>query len=911
MTLDHVAHEDPLESAIWGPLCLLRWVLFKPSALRLYLGRVAPELGREPGPRHRISGLRTIRALRVLALRSVIAVTLSSFTSITVAGLLASVGGARYDWWRALLGVVLGVAATTVVGLLGGITWGVGSGTVFGAVAGVYWGTAQGFVPVAVLGFVPSVLPGLIWGPAWGVALGSSWAMTGAIVGMTSGYPEAAVVFLLAALAGAFRVPFYFVHMASFLRLYIRARRNRACAMAFLRQSAVYLDELWALPCPALDSFLLLVLQEDLRAGLRAAASIARQPFQRWAAQSALRSALGAFPEVTLRAFELLLKEPEPYVVPKLYLTSDEGSREDDKYFSVKLIFAELGDIAPIPGFADPLARTMTQPLRRRWDDRLTRLASVYYGLLHGDCGEDLLPALEAFKQIDHGYEVFSWVKAVCAFLKYDSLPMLTRARNEMAWMDDMREPLRPEALAALGRFAQVGERVRDYLSASSELHKRDLLVRAQSGIDDVRDLARPLHEPESWMLSAVADRWYRIIADQQAALARPKQVLSVRNNYIVGPPVRPESGRLFVGRSEHFRAIEELWLNEFQKTPIVLHGQRRMGKSSILLHLEPRLGTEYVYVLADMQREAAVDSVGAFLHNVVCAIHRAFAEKGIPVTKPDTADYEQEPFIPFTGFLDVADSRLEEIGLWCVLMLDEFEKIEEKLESGVFPPELLEIMRNMMQHRRRFALLFAGSHTLDEMTRRYWSPFFGAAQSVRVSYLDEESARQLIMDPWDGFPLNYEREAVDLLLGVTGCQPHLLQAVCSQMVEHVNDRLRQGEGELALWVSASAVHASLEEAPVAGYYFDAVWGELAPEEQLVISALGRQQDRPERWVTRDELEKSVAQELQLHELEEALRVLERRDMLRVRDAEYRFWVDMVRRWIRDRRPLADVLGAL
>jgi|SRR5712692_8531477 len=45
-------------------------------------------------------------------------------------------------------------------------------------------------------------------------------------------------------------------------------------------------------------------------------------------------------------------------------------------------------------------------------------------------------------------------------------------------------------------------------------------------------------------------------------------------------------------------------------------------------------------------------------------------------------------------------------------------------------------------------ALLFAGTHTLDEMIQDYWIPYFRSAVPCRVSYLNGPDARRLITNP-------------------------------------------------------------------------------------------------------------------------------------------------------------------
>ena len=58
-------------------------------------------------------------------------------------------------------------------------------------------------------------------------------------------------------------------------------------------------------------------------------------------------------------------------------------------------------------------------------------------------------------------------------------------------------------------------------------------------------------------------------------------------NPYIVGNPIKEQSG--FFGRQDIFREVMQI-LRQPGSNAIVLYGQRRIGKTSVLLQLEKQL---------------------------------------------------------------------------------------------------------------------------------------------------------------------------------------------------------------------------------------------------------------------------------------------------------------------------------
>ena len=99
-----------------------------------------------------------------------------------------------------------------------------------------------------------------------------------------------------------------------------------------------------------------------------------------------------------------------------------------------------------------------------------------------------------------------------------------------------------------------------------------------------------------------------------------------------------------------------------------------------------------------------------------------------------------------------------------------------------------LNFLRSIIQHKPRWILLFSGSHLLDEL-EPYWDDTLINAQSIRMSYLKEKEAENLIREPISNFPDIYSDGAVARLLYWTRCQPFLIQLFCTVLVDKFNQR--------------------------------------------------------------------------------------------------------------------------
>jgi AAA domain len=440
-------------------------------------------------------------------------------------------------------------------------------------------------------------------------------------------------------------------------------------------------------------------------------------------------------------------------------------------------------------------------------------------------------------------------------------------------------------------RCRQISAEVAAALASTSNYQQLTAFNRARRQLDELRKFAvLGLHGRDSQVFARVAQQWLDAVNVEIDRLTEEERVTErIPNPYVAPRPLTLDS-EVFFGRSDVFRFIEEHFLRADQNVPIVLHGQPRIGKSSLLRHLTSHLPTNLIPVYVDMQRTAQVESTGGLLYNLADAIGQELTRRGARLPLPVLGDYAAEPFIVFGKFLDAVETALRAPENRLILALDEFEEIEKKLTEGRVSQDLLPFLRSMMQHRQGIALLFAGTHSLDEMIQELWIPYFRSAVPCLVSYLDEADARRLITNPIKEFPLDYEPEAVALLLDVTRCHPCLIQLTCMGLVDRKNEqRSRHATLEDVRTATAHVVSESGD------YVFHGIWDWIPPRERDVLAALAKSTPVPVETLART-LQKPV---------DEVRRVVERLSEAQVLEATaadgsrtYRFQVELFRQWV-------------
>jgi hypothetical protein len=149
------------------------------------------------------------------------------------------------------------------------------------------------------------------------------------------------------------------------------------------------------------------------------------------------------------------------------------------------------------------------------------------------------------------------------------------------------------------------------------------------------------------------------------------------------------------------------------------------------------------------------------------------------------------------------------------------------------------------------------------------------------VSYLDEESARELIVQPVEDFPNIYDRTAVDAIIHLTRCQPYLVQLTCYEVVELLNRDIRENRRDASTPNTTArdvetVIPTVLERG---GEYFRELWKSLSDRDRNLLQRLVQG-------------EPPAAQD------KAVLRKLERQEILEKTESGYRFQVSLVREYV-------------
>ncbi|MGB7440592.1 MAG: AAA family ATPase [Coleofasciculaceae cyanobacterium] len=437
-----------------------------------------------------------------------------------------------------------------------------------------------------------------------------------------------------------------------------------------------------------------------------------------------------------------------------------------------------------------------------------------------------------------------------------------------------------------LRTFTKVSEDVSVALNQESAYNQRLTL---KDVADRLNGLLRKLissNQKYASGLYPIAKSWHKILTDYVNKLAEAVELRKeIDSPYIVGLPLTKEQ-EIFIGRTDLSFRLEKLILDR-RRPPILLYGQRRMGKTSLLNNLGRLLPNSIIPMFVDLQGPAssASDNAG-FLYNLARGM-RDSAQRQASLTLPPLSreDLTTDPFTNFDEWLDKVEQTLQ--NNTALLALDEFEKLDEAITKGRFDEQdVLGMLRHLIQHRRRFKVLLAGSHTIEEFQR--WASYLINVQVLHISYLQEPEARQLIERPVKDFTLRYEPDAVERVLALTRCHPCLVQLLCSEIVALKNEQ----EVSVRRLARLEDIEEAVPEALSSGSFFfaDIELNQIDKASLAVLRFLAAQGEGA--IVKKETLFRQFR-----GNLDSCLSLLLRRELIEPVGDGYGFQVELIRRW--------------
>ena len=364
-------------------------------------------------------------------------------------------------------------------------------------------------------------------------------------------------------------------------------------------------------------------------------------------------------------------------------------------------------------------------------------------------------------------------------------------------------------------------------------------------------------------------------------------------NPYIAGAPVT--EARMFFGREDVFDWIQNSLTGRYADHTLVIHGQRRVGKTSVLKQLGNRLPKQYIPVFFDLQGRTHT-TLDRFLWWLAREIVRVLKqERDITFPAPDKdvftqdSEYFEHRFLP--------DLRTVLGGNVLLLTFDEFDNLEESNVKEELAAPLIDYLRRLMgQEGLNFIFSIGSSGRKLENMQAAYTEFFKAALYKKISFLSREQSASLITRPVEGL-LEYEPQAVGRIYDITSGHPYFTQLTCHELFS-----VCQQTGELS--IREKDVEAVLEDVVERGTVnLKFTWDEATDIEKWGLASLAHLEGKAGTPALSEYLRK---QRLRFTESDLTSGILHLREKDIITD-QNRFVIYLLKLWLKKNRPIDQV----
>ncbi|WP_162004852.1 DNA-binding protein [Dictyobacter vulcani] len=262
----------------------------------------------------------------------------------------------------------------------------------------------------------------------------------------------------------------------------------------------------------------------------------------------------------------------------------------------------------------------------------------------------------------------------------------------------------------------------------------------------------------------------------------------------------------MFYGRSELIEKVANSIREAGKRSKsIIIYGQKRAGKSSILYHLKKQLSQEKGLLILEPSLGSIIDEHVPFdyqfLWDILTQLKwalRVGVDKGysdLKITFVNAQEFYSHPSPKiifndtFRMFRYAADRDPVWRDIHIVLMIDEFQYIYDQIVRDRLSVDFMKMWKSLLS-ANFFSAVLVGQDVMTKFKQDFPNEF-GTTEDERVTYLKRVDAEKLIDEPIhiggkDG-ESRYKEQAIKRILELTAGSPFYIQIVCSRLVEYMN----------------------------------------------------------------------------------------------------------------------------
>lgn len=291
---------------------------------------------------------------------------------------------------------------------------------------------------------------------------------------------------------------------------------------------------------------------------------------------------------------------------------------------------------------------------------------------------------------------------------------------------------------------------------------------------------------------------------DHSLRLYSSEEFKEIPNPYEVlanGGPVT--DSKMFYGRNEFIERITDAIIKANSKH-VVIYGQKRSGKSSVLYHLKKALENTGNTFCVSFSIGEIFDNLSAstLFHKILSSMEESLEDMHFNnIVTPEFKAPLFEEFNSSPNTADVFRKYLKSFKRLClntngwenkklVVLIDEFTYLYTAIRNGNVSETIMKQWKAINQNEESaFSAVLVGQDVFP-MFKQSFPNEFGVTQDERLTYLSKPYAEKLVIEPMGKTKSGNSRfigNAVDTIIDYTSCNPYYIQIFCARLVAEMN----------------------------------------------------------------------------------------------------------------------------
>ncbi len=393
----------------------------------------------------------------------------------------------------------------------------------------------------------------------------------------------------------------------------------------------------------------------------------------------------------------------------------------------------------------------------------------------------------------------------------------------------------------------------------------------------------------------------------------------SSSNPYVYDQPV---TGENFFGREKEIQQIEKALyetgrgvagmadgtrkLLRFTGSAVIIVGQHRIGKTSLLLELQNHLNPDqFIAVYLDARKITGAKRPSEIWFYIAMQIARHIEK----IRDPNDLGQEVSTLlrVPLGESFDDDGVRFQKDFLqsvykvlWpnqrLIVLFDEAESVRSLFasQSDLQKPFLDGLHRLIVEEPELgFVFAFTRSDNVYDLLNN--------ADVFPLSVLEREAASRLITSPSEN--IHYDPSAIERIVELTNGHPFFTQLLCHQVFTRIYTSSTGTEPIADLLAVDTSIREALQNGET---IFEGIWKNLSSTERLLVASLVDVLSAPTAVANPNDIFKRLGSKDT--SLVEGLRYLAVQNVLEESQGGYRFLVPLFGLWVKERKPLQQTI---